>query len=191
MTAVMIHFSMPSTPGFLFWLPEWLDRYANYPGLELWKFANLVIFVVLAFYLHHRFGKPIRNGLQSRSEAIKRELTNAREERDLALARLAEFEARFADLDGEVERVKARAKAEAEAERKRIAQSTDEEIAKIREQAKREIESAGKAARHDLRRFAAAESVRLAEEILQREITPADDARLTSLNVRELGRARV
>lgn len=186
---IMIHFSMPSMLGLL-WLPEWLDRYANYPGLELWKFANLLIFVVLAIYLHHRFGKPIRNGLQARSEAIKRELTNAREERDLALARLAEFEARFADLDGEVERVKARAKAEAEAERKRIEQSTEEEIAKIREQAKREIESAGKAARHDLRRFAAAESVRLAEEILQREITPADDARLTTANLQELGRAR-
>lgn len=180
---------MTSTPTFLLWLPEWVNRYGNYPGLELWKFANLVIFLVVAFYLHHRFGKPIRNALQARSEAIKRELTKAREERDLALARLAEFEARFADLDGEIERVKARAQAESEAERKRIEQSTEEEIAKIREQAKREIESAGKAARHDLRRFAAAESVRLAEEILQREITPADDARLTTANLQELGRA--
>jgi F0F1-type ATP synthase membrane subunit b/b' len=60
----------------------------------------------------------------------------------------------------------------------------------VRDQDKREIESAGKVARHELRRFAAEESVRLAEEILEREIRPEDDARLTSLTVNELGRAR-
>ena len=41
-------------------------------------------------------------------------------------------------------------------------------------QAAREIESAGKAARHELRKFAAEESVRLAEEILEKEIRPED-----------------
>ena len=75
-------------------------------------------------------------------------------------------------------------------ERKHLQSMTDEEITKIREQAKREIESAGKAARHELRKFAAMESVRLAEEILKREMTAADDARLTTLNMQELGRTR-
>jgi F0F1-type ATP synthase membrane subunit b/b' len=80
--------------------------------------------------------------------------------------------------------------AEAAAERERIAAATEEEIAKTREQAKREIESAGKTARHELRRFAAEESVRLAEGLLEREIRVEDDVRLTSLNVEELGRAQ-
>jgi F0F1-type ATP synthase membrane subunit b/b' len=60
----------------------------------------------------------------------------------------------------------------------------------MREQSRREIESAGKAARLELRKFAAQESVRLAEEILKREMGPEDDARLTRLNVNELGRAQ-
>jgi F0F1-type ATP synthase membrane subunit b/b' len=154
----------------------------------LWKFVNLLIFIVCAFYLHRRFGQPIREALRSRSEGIKRELERARHERDQALAKLAEVEARFADLDAEVARINEKAKAEAEAEKQRINSATEGEIAKIREQAKREIESAGKAARHELRRFAAQESVRLAEEILKREIGPDDDARLTNLNVQELGR---
>lgn len=171
-------------------MPEWLDQWANYPGLELWKFANLLIFIVIALYLHHRFGKPIRNALRTRSEAIKQELAKAREDRDLALAKLAELDARFVDLDAEVNRIKEKAQAEAEAERQRIKLATDEEVAKLREQAKREIESAGKAARHELRKFAAMESVRLAEEILKREMTAADDARLTTLNMQELGRTR-
>jgi len=183
-------FSIPKALGLLLWIPEWLDRWANYPGLELWKFANLLIFIVVAFYLHHRFGKPIRNALRTRSESIKQELAKAREDRDLALAKLAELDARFADLDAEVDRIKEKARVEAEAERQRINLATDEEITKIREQAKRELESAGKAARHELRKFAAMESVRLAEEILKREMTAADDARLTTLNMQELGRTR-
>ena len=158
--------------------------------MELWKFVNLLVFIVLALYLHRRFGRPIREALRSRGEGIKRELLRARAERDQALAKLAEVESRFASLDAEVATVRERARAEADAEQQRIRAATEEEIAKTREQAKREIENAGKAARHELRRFAAETSVRLAEEILEREIGPEDDARLTKLSVQELGRSR-
>jgi len=163
----------------------------NYPGLELWKFVNLFVFIVCALYLHRRFGRPIREALRARSEGIKRELLRAREERDEALAKLAEVEARFANLDSEVAAVKAKAKSEADAEKARMMLETERDIANLREQAKREIESAGKAARHELRRFAAQESVRLAEEILAKEIRPDDDARLTSLSIEELGRSQL
>lgn len=160
----------------------------NYPGLELWKFVNLLIFLACALFLHWRFGRPIREALLSRREGIKRELLRAREELDLAVSKLGDVESRFANLDAEMARIKERAAAEASAERQRISAATEAEISRIREQAKREIESAGKAARQELRRFAAQESVRLAEEILEAEIGPADDSRLTSRNVQELGR---
>jgi F-type H+-transporting ATPase subunit b len=160
----------------------------NYPGLELWKFVNLLVFIACALYLHRHFGMPIREALRSRSEGIKRELVIAREEKERALAKLAEVQARFEKLDDEVLEVKKKARAEADAEKERIRSATEAEIAKMREQSKREIESAGKAARLELRKFAAQESVRLAEEILEREIGPEDDSRLTTLNVNELGR---
>ncbi len=162
----------------------------NTPGIELWKFVNLAIFIACGFLLHRRFGRPIREALRARSVGIKRELQAAREERDQALAKLSEVEARFAKLDAEVAAIKEKTRAEAEAEKARLEAATEAEIAKMREQAKREIESAGKVARHELRRFAAEESVRLAEEILEREIRPEDDARLTSMTVSELGRAQ-
>jgi F0F1-type ATP synthase membrane subunit b/b' len=174
--------------SFLHWIPDSLDPWLNYPGLELWKFVNLLVFVVCALYLHRRFGRPVREALRSRGERIKHELARAQEERDQAVAKLAEVETRFADLDAEITAIKERAKLEGDAERERIKLATEEEISRIREQAKREIESAGKAARHELRRFAATESVRLAEEMLKIEIGPDDDARLTSKSVRELGR---
>lgn len=172
----------------LHWIPDSLDAWVNYPGLELWKFLNLLIFLICALYLHRRFGRPVREALQARGQRIKHDLARAQQERDQALAKLAEVEARFANLDAEISTIKERAQLEGEAERERIKVATEEEVSRIREQAKREIESAGKAARHELRKFAAAESVRLAEEILRVEISSDDDARLTSKSVRELGR---
>jgi F-type H+-transporting ATPase subunit b len=166
------------------------EYYLNYPGLKAWKFVNLAVFIAAALILHQKFGRPIREALRSRGEAIKNELLRAREERDQALAKFAEVEARFANLDAEVANVREKAKAEAEAEKQRIVAATAEEIAKTREQAKREIEAAGKAARHELRRFAAEESVRIAEGLLEREMKPEDDVRLTGLNVQELGRTQ-
>ena len=158
----------------------------NYPGLELWKFVNLFLFILCALWLHRRFGRPVREGLRARGEAIKRELKLAKEERDQALAKLAEVEARFANLDAELSKVQGRAAAEIEAEKERIKATTDDELARMREQAKREIESAGKTARHELRRFAAQESIRMAEAILKKEIGPEEHARLTNRSIDEL-----
>ena len=165
-------------------VPPWW----NYPGLELWKFVNLLLFILAGLYLHRRFGQPVKEGLRARSEAIKRELQQAQEERDRALAKLAEVEARFGNLEAEVLKVKERSAAEIEAETERISLATEAELARMREQAKREIESAGKTVRHELRQFAAQESIRIAEEILKKEIGPEQHARLTSRSIDELRR---
>lgn len=169
--------------GFFWLLPDWV----NYPGLELWKFFNLFLFIALALLLHRRFGRPIREALRSRGEAIKNDLESARLERDEALRKLGEVESRLSRLDQEVAAVSEKARLEAETEAKRIAALTESEIVKIREQSQREIEAAVKAARQELQVFAAQESVRLAEGILTREMRAEDDARLTSVTVQELG----
>ena len=127
--------------------------------------------------------------LRGRKEQIKIDLKRARAERDAAIAKLKEVEARLARLDSEVAAIQEQSKREAAEERERIAKSTENEIAKLSEQAQREIESAGKAAKHELRRYAAETSVQLAEEIILREMKPEDDARLIQRNVQELGGA--
>jgi F0F1-type ATP synthase membrane subunit b/b' len=160
----------------------------NYPGFELWKFINLAIFIpLLIWFLNHFLG--VRGFLRHRRETIQRDLIRAQQERDAALARLKEVEERLTRLDSEVSAIQEQSKREAAEERERIAKSTESEIAKLSEQAQREIESAGKAAKHELRRYAAETSVRLAEEMIRRDMRPEDDARLISRNVEELGGA--
>src|SRR5260370_7369096 len=152
-------------------------RWWDYPGFELWKFINLAIFViVLVFAMRKFFGVP--EMFRDRKETIKRELARAEQERDAAVAKLKEVEERLARLDTEVATIKEQAKHEAAEERERIARATETEIAKLSEQALREIEGAGKAARRDLRRYTAEQTVQLAEQLIRREMKPEDDARL-------------
>lgn len=159
----------------------------NIPGFEAWKIFNLVFFVGFLIYILRR---PVGESLRMRREGIRQQLMRAQEERDAANAKLQEVEARLANLNQEVVAVREQAQREAAAEREHIARSTDEDAQKLRTQAQREIESAGKVARQQLRRFAAEQSVRLAEEMVRREMRPEDDARLLNGYVEDLGGLR-
>lgn len=156
----------------------------NYPGWEVWKFFNLLLFIGALVFLLRR---PIGASMATRRDSIRQELMRAQEERKAALLKLEEVEARLARLDAEVETVRAQARREATAERENIARATAEETRRLREQAQREIESAGKVARQDLRRYAAEQSVGLAEALIRRDIGSDDDARLMKEYIGDLG----
>jgi F-type H+-transporting ATPase subunit b len=163
--------------------------YLNYPGLELWKFVNLAVFILGAIYLHRRFGRPISEALRARGEGIKIELQRARYEKEQAVAKLAEVEAKILRMESEASAIREQAKLEAEAERERIAAATKSEMTKLKEQAQREIESSAKAAVQELREFAAKQSVALAEVSIRRDLRTEDDKRIIGLNVEQLGRS--
>ncbi|PYS91023.1 MAG: hypothetical protein DMF64_13305 [Acidobacteria bacterium] len=156
----------------------------NYPGFEAWKFINLFLFVGALILLLRR---PIGQTMQARRAAIRKELMRAQEERNAALAKLEEVNVRLARLDTEVAALRTQSKQEAAQERERIARTTEEEARKLREQTQREIESVGKAARLELRRYAAEQSVELAEQLLKRDLRPTDDDRLLHDYIEELG----
>ena len=162
-----------------------LEPYLDYPGFEAWKFLNLGIFVIALIFAMRKLGVP--QMFRDRKETIKRELARAQQERDAALLKLKEVEARLGLLDTEVANLKEQSVREAAEERERIAQATETEIVKLSQQGAREIESAGKIAKKELRRYTAEQSVRLAEQIVRREMRPEDDARLIANNIEELG----
>lgn len=166
-----------------------IQPYLDYPGFEAWKFFNLAVFVSLLLFILFRKAN-LGLAFTQRRESIKNELEKARHERDAALAKLKEVEDRLAGLNNQIVSINETAKLEAAAERDRIAKSTEEEIAKLTTQGQREIENAARAAKKDLQRFTAEQSVRLAEEILKREMRPEDDARLIARNIEEMGAAR-
>jgi F-type H+-transporting ATPase subunit b len=162
---------------------SWWD-YLEYPGFEAWKFFNLFLFVGLMAYVLRR---PISGAMRARREGIRQELRRAQEEKEAALKKLAEIDARLEKLDDEVGLISERARIEAQAERERMRQATEEDARKMREQARREIENASKVAMKELREFAINESVRIAEDLIRRDLRPEDDDRMFKYQVDELG----
>ena len=160
----------------------------NYPGLELWKFANLAIFTGLGIYI---LRKPISQALSARRGAIQQELINAQNERDQALARVAEADSLLTRLDEDVRKVQEQAREEATSERQRINISTQREIEKLKQQAQRELETADKLARKELRKFLAQKSVQMARESIRTQMRPEDDTVLIQESIRELRRTTV
>jgi F0F1-type ATP synthase membrane subunit b/b' len=159
-------------------------KWYDYPGIELWKFINLAIFAAgLTFVIK----KMVIPAMAARAENIRRELARAKQEKEAAEAKLSEVEARLARLNEETAALRERARVEAGEEIERIRRATEQQAEKLRELARRDIEGAGKAARLELRRFAAEESVRIAEELIKREIRPEDDLSLIDREVAELG----
>src|SRR5260221_4645352 len=118
--------------GFVKFYNEWL----NIPGFEEWKYLNLGIFIGILIYL---LKKPLSDAFKAKRDAIRAELIKAEEEKQAALGRLAEVEARLASLETEVGSILARAKDEAEDDAQRLSEHTELEIKRLRDQVNSEI----------------------------------------------------
>jgi F0F1-type ATP synthase membrane subunit b/b' len=163
---------------------DYWENVMNIPGFELWKFLNLGVFILALYFL---LRTPLSTAFKAKREAIRAELIKAQQERDAAMKKLEDIEARLSMLDTEMAGIRERSQADAEAEKARIAAQTETDIAKMREQANNEITRAGQQARAELRRFSAEESIRLAEEMLRQQVGAETDAKLVKAGINNLG----
>src|SRR5688500_4585568 len=164
--------------------PEWF----NYPGLELWKFLNLAIFLALMIYILRR---PISDALAGRRDAIKQELVDAETKRARAMEKANQAQAQLEHLDADTQSVREHAHKEAESERERLAAATTRELEKLRQQAQREMETADKVARKQLREVFVMKSIDVARESIRSQMRPEDEAVLINDSIGELRRTRV
>ena len=134
-------------------------------------------------YLVAKKGGPF---FAARSQSIRKGIAEAEQIRASAEASAAEVERRLAGLQAEIEGLRAHAHNEQAAEAARIREQTSAVRDRIREHSQREIESAGKAARLELTRYAAQLALDLAEQKIRRQITPEIQAALVDNFARNL-----
>jgi F0F1-type ATP synthase membrane subunit b/b' len=161
---------------------------ADVTTVNIWKAINLTIFLGLLYYL---LRKPTREFFTQRYAEIRASLERAAKEKEAAVTRLSEIDARMNRLDAEIADIRTQAEKEAIAERERIAAQARQDAEKLRATAQREIESAKNTALDELQKFTAAQAVALAEQILRRELTADDDARLVSRLSQEIRQTSV
>lgn len=112
--------------------------------------SGILIFVIL-FFLARVVPKAIRN----RTANIQKNLIEAREATETAHQRLHAVEAKLARIGEDIEAIRQQTERDALEDEKRIKQMLETERQRIVQSAEQEIESAGAAAKRDLKRFAA------------------------------------
>ena len=160
------------------------NLFAGDIGNAVW---TLVIFLLVVLVLGKFAWGPLLSGLVQREEFIRRSLQEAKDDREAAEARLAEYEAKLADAGVQAAEIVDQGKRNAEAARASIEEKAREESDKMVERAKREIELAKQSAIKDLYATSSDLATEIASRILQRELNPQDHEKLIADSIRELG----
>ena len=142
---------------------------AGHGSLDTWKWANFLLIAVVLGYVIRKNAGPF---FASRSQQIRKAIVEAEEVRADAQKRVAQVDARLANLQSAIEKMRREAIEEQSAEGERVRRQTAADISKIMAQAEQEIASAGKGARLELKRYSARLAVSLAEEKIRASMNP-------------------
>jgi F0F1-type ATP synthase membrane subunit b/b' len=148
-----------------------------------WKWAN---FVILAGGLGYLIRKHVPPLFQKQSSEITSALAEAAKIKQEAAEYAAGVEARLGSLQSEIEKLRVSARSDMSAESERIRRETEHHLKRIREQAAQEIELMTRAAKADLRKYAAELAIGLAEERIRFRMNPETQDRLVSGFVHDL-----
>ena len=143
----------------------------------LYKFINLALLVgTLGFFLR----KPLAGFFAERSASIRKGLEQGRKALEVSQAQLKTVEEKLQHLEEEIAAFRVSAGREMEAERQRLKLAAAEEAEKILQSARAQTEVAVRAAKLELKSYAAEQAVELAEEIIRRRLDEAGRKKLVS-----------
>ncbi len=141
----------------------------------IWWLVNFLILVAILY----KFGKdPIVNIFRSRREAILNEYEDLMAKKREAERRYAELQEKLKGLEAEAQRLLESFREQGEHEAQRIIEEARKNAERIKQQAELYIQQEVARARAELQREVAELAVRMAEEILRKNITPEDQKRL-------------
>jgi F-type H+-transporting ATPase subunit b len=159
-------------------------------GGNPWKALTFktVNFLILLAILFKALKKPVTQGLADRSEGVRRELQEARAAKEEAEAKYREYKQRVSRLEDEIARLRDEFRAEGERQRERILREAQDAAAAVTRQAEAAGANEVKRAKDELRVELADLSVRLAEEILSKAYTPADQKKAVAQTIQNVER---
>jgi len=152
----------------------------------LWILIN---FAVLMWLLEKLLFSKLRARTAVKHDTIKSELERATSAREQAEKILGDVKGRLARLDAEEKELLADAKSRAEADRKRIVEAAEREAERIRAAALAAAEREADVRRTQLENELVDRAIVRADELLRKQFTPSDQARLVGDYVAQVGTA--
>ena len=155
---------------------KWLDL--------LWRTTNFAgLLFILVFFLK----KPFADGLSSRRDGIKDQLEALESRKAEAEQLYKEAEAKLARLDDEVNSIITEAVKQGEAEKEKIIADAERNAGDIKRQAEMAVAHEIAEAKTRLKGEIAEQAVLLAEELVKKNIQPADQSRMVELSLEKVG----
>ena len=148
-----------------------------------WKWAN---FAILAGGLGYLIVKSVPPLFRKQSDEIRNALAEAAKIKQEAADYAASIEARLANLQQEIQRLRETAHAEMTGESERIRRETEHHVQRIREQSTQEIALMTRAAKDELQKYAAELAIGLAEERIRFRMTSETQDLLANGFLRDL-----
>jgi F-type H+-transporting ATPase subunit b len=149
----------------------------------VWQWLNFGILAGILGWLIAKHGGPL---LAARARQIREGLAAGERAKADADARAAAVEAQLANLQQAIVQMKSSAREERDREAARIGRDTEAEFARIQQHALQEIESAGKLARLEVRRYAAKLAIDLAEQKVRARMSAEKQAELLNNFIGEI-----
>jgi F-type H+-transporting ATPase subunit b len=153
-------------------------------GLQLFNFA------VLLFLLIKYGGSALNKSLKERHEQLKADMEQAARLRTIAEARFKEQEQRLANLEGELEAMRQAILKEAASEKARIIAAAEERAKRVQDETRFQLDQQVKDAELRFRAEVAEAALKVAEELLRRQVNGSDEQRLVHGFVAELATLR-
>lgn len=144
---------------------------------DLFKWINFAILVVALGYL---LRKPLGGFFADRLGSIRKELDEGRRALEASENRLAAVEAKLRGFERELAEFRASSEQEMEAERERLKDAAEREAQRILDFARSQIEASARAAKLDLKHYAAGQALELAEALIRGRLDDNTRHRLVS-----------
>lgn len=142
----------------------WLSKKTGMSNGQAYWVAVALNFGIMFLFIAWVMRKTLPGFFGGRTSAIQKGIEEARKMSQEARQRLTEVEGRLSRLDSEIAAMRNEAEENGRAEERRIQQSGEEERRRIVASAQQEIDMAARAARRELKSYAAELAVDLAEK---------------------------
>ena len=149
-----------------------------------WRAMNfLALLIILIKFL----GKPVANAMGSRRMAIVNQFEELNERRSDVEKTYKQYEAKIGQIDTEVSAIIDAAKVQAETEKAKIIADAERAADDIKRKAEMSIQNEMSMARAKLTREVADQAALMAEEIICKNLTDADQVKLVEDSLEKVG----
>lgn len=142
---------------------------------DTYKVLNFAVLVIALFFIAK---KPVADFFSSRTKGIEEQLADLEHQKAEAEKKLAEYRAKFENLEAESKQIVDDYVKQGEEAKKRILEAAQAQAEKLEDMAKRNIEQEFKAARAALQTQISEMAMEKAESLIKESITDQDQDRL-------------